>query len=134
MHSHILSAQQMTHLLRLTVVVEGVEVCGGSKTRVKVCCSNGRGHPLVICEKGQKGLPAGFRVVSVCPVCVHELNGLSEDVFALWVTVQVVDEAGHGVVEVIRLNTVFVVYDQLHELQTLTLVHSQHDIIIQKLT
>lgn len=41
------------------------------------------GHPLVVCEQSQEGLPAHVAVVSVSPVCVHELYGFPEDIFTL---------------------------------------------------
>lgn len=72
--------------------------------------------------------------MSVGPVCVHELDGLSEDVFTLWVAIEVIHKAGHGVVKVVRLNAIFVVHNKLHELKALALVNSQHDIVVEELT
>lgn len=85
-------------------------------------------------EEGQQGLAAGLGVVAVGPVGVHKLDGLSEDVLALRISVQVVHKAGHSVVKVIGLDPVLIVHDQLHELQPLALVHPQHDVIIQEFT
>lgn len=100
---------------------------------MQVRCGDSGGDPLVIGEEGQQGLPAGLRVVPVSPVCVHELDGLSEDVFALWVAVEVIHKAGHGVVKVVSLNAVLVVHDKLHELKALPLVDAQHDIVVEEL-
>lgn len=122
-----------THLFRLTVVVKGVKVCRRSKAGVEVSCGDSRCHPLVIGEKGQQCLPPCFRVVSVGPVRVHKLDGLPEDVFALRVAVEVVNEAGHGVVKVISLYAVVVVHDELYELKALTLVDSEHDVVVEEL-
>lgn len=101
---------------------------------MQVSCGDSRCHPLVISEKGQQSLPAGLRVVPVGPVCVHELDGLPEDVFALWVAIEVIHKTGHGVVKVVGLNAVFIVHDKLHKLQALALVDSQHDVVVEKLT
>lgn len=87
----------------------------------------------MIRKKGQKGLSARLRVVPVSPVCVHEFDGLAEDVFALRIAVKVVHKAGHGVVKVIGLNTIFIVHNQLHKLKALALVNSQHDVIVEEL-
>lgn len=114
-------------------MVEGVEVRRRAEARVQVGRGDGRCHPLVIGEKGEQGLAAGLRVVPVSPVRVHELDGLPQDVFALWVAVQVVHKAGHGVVEVVGLDAVLIVHDELHELEALTLVDSQHDVIVEEL-
>ena len=101
---------------------------------MQVSCGNSWRYPLVVGEKGQQCFPAGLWVVPVGPVCVHELDGLSEDVFTLWVAIEVIHKTGHGVVKVVCLNAVFVVHDKLHELKALALVYSQHNIIVQELT
>lgn len=100
---------------------------------MQVSCGDSRCHPLVIGKECEQCLPSGLRVVPVCPVCVHELDGLSEDVFALWVAIEVIHKAGHGIVKVVRLNAVFVIHDKLHKLKSFTLVNSQHDIIVEEL-
>lgn len=115
------------------MVVEGIEVCRRPEAGVQVSCGDSRCHPLVIGEKGEQRLPPRFRVVPVGPVRVHKLDGLPEDVFALWVAVEVINEAGHGVVKVISLYAVVVVHDELYELKALTLVNSQHDIVVEEL-
>lgn len=101
---------------------------------MQVSCGDSWCHPLVIGEKSQQCLPAGFWVVPVSPVGVHELDGLSEDVFTLWVAIEIIHKAGHSVVKVISLDAIFVVNDQLHKLKALALVHSQHDVIVEELT
>lgn len=87
----------------------------------------------MIGKKCQQRLPPSLRVVPIGPVGIHKLDGLSEDVFTLWVAVEVIHKAGHSVVKVVSLHTIFIVHDKFHELQALTLVHSQHDIIVKKL-
>lgn len=69
----------------------------------------------------------------VSPIRVHKLDGLPENVFALWVAIKIVHKAGHGVVEVISLNTIFVVHNEFHEFKPLTLVNSQHNIVVEEL-
>lgn len=122
-----------TNLLRLTVVVEGVEVGGGAETGVQVCGGHGWRHPLVVGEEGQQRLTAGFWVVAVGPVSVHELDGFPQDVLALRVAVKVVHEARHGVVKVVGLHTIVIVDDELYELQALALVDPQHDVVVEEL-
>lgn len=101
---------------------------------MQVGCGDSRCHPLVIGEKSQQCFPAGLWVVPVSPVCVHELDGLSEDVFTLRVAIQVIHKARHGVVKVVSLNAIFVVHDKLHEFKALALVNSQHYIVVEELT
>lgn len=122
------------HLLCLTVVVEGIEICRRPKARVKVSRGDSRRHPLVISEQRQQCLPASLRVVPISPVGVHELDGLPKDVFTLWIAIQIIHKAGHGVVKVVSLHAVFVVHNKLHELKALALVDSQHDVIVEELT
>lgn len=66
--------------LCLTVMVEGVE----EDRRLELCMqfgsSDGWGHPLMVSEKSQQGLPTHVAVVSVSPVGIHELYGLPQDV------------------------------------------------------
>ena len=58
-------------------MVEGVEVGGRPEAGVEVSRGHRRRHPLVIGEERQQGLPARLGVVSVGPVRVHELDGLT---------------------------------------------------------
>lgn len=89
---------------------------------------------MVISEERQQGLPSSLWVVPIRPVSIHEFDGLSQDVLTLRVTIKVVHKAGHGVVKVIGLDPVFIVYYELHELQTLALVHTQHYIVVEELS
>lgn len=122
-----------THLLCLTVVVKCIKVRWWAKAWVQICRGYRWCHPLMVCKKCQKGLPACLRVVPVSPVGVHEFDGLPEYVLAFRVAIKVVHEAGHGVVKVIGLDTIFIVHNQLHKLQALALIDSKHDVIVEEL-
>lgn len=115
-------------------MIEGVKIRWRAKVGVQVSGGDSRRYPLVISKKGQQCFPARLWVMPVGPVCVHELDGLSEDVFTLWVAIEVVHKAGHGVVKVISLDAVFTVHNELHKLKALALVHSQHDVIVEEFT
>lgn len=67
--------------LRLTVVVEGVEVDRRLELCVQLGSGDGRGHPLMVREERQQGLPTHVAVVPVGPVGVHEFDGFPQDVF-----------------------------------------------------
>lgn len=67
----------------LTVVVEGVEENRRLELGVQFGSGNSWGHPLVVREQSQEGLPSHVTVVPVSPVRVHELYGLPQDVFTL---------------------------------------------------
>ena len=69
--------------LGLTVVVEGIEKDWRLELGVQLGSGDSRGHPLMVGEQSQEGLPTHVAVVPVSPVCVHELYGLSEDIFTL---------------------------------------------------
>lgn len=56
----------------LAVVVKGVEVGWRPILSMEISCSYCWCHPLVVCKKCYQCLPAGFCVVTISPVCVHE--------------------------------------------------------------
>lgn len=87
----------------------------------------------MICKKRQKGLSTCLRVVSVSPVGVHEFDGLPENVFALWIAIKVIHKAGHGIVKIIGLDTIFIVHNQLYKLEALALINSKHDVVVEEL-
>ena len=119
--------------LALAVVVEGIEIGGRAVLGVQVSGGHGGGHPLVVREQGHQGFAARLGVLLVRPVRVHELDGLPQGVFALRVAVQVVHEVGHGEVEVVGRDAVFVVHDAVHELEPLALVDAEHDVVVEEL-
>lgn len=67
----------------LTVVVEGIEVNGRLELSMQFGSGNSWGHPLVVREQSQEGLPTHVTVVPVSPVCVHELYCLPQDICTL---------------------------------------------------
>lgn len=67
--------------LGLTVVVEGVEVDRRLELGVQLGSGDSRGHPLMVRKQSQEGLPTHVTVVPVSPVCVHEFDGFSKDIF-----------------------------------------------------
>lgn len=69
--------------LSLAVVVEGVEKDWRLELSVQFSRGHSRGHPLVVREQSQKGLPTHVTVVPVGPVCIHKLDGLPQDIFSL---------------------------------------------------
>ena len=69
--------------LGLTMMVEGVEKDRRLELSMQLGCGHSRGHPLVVREQSQEGLPTHVTVVPIGPVCVHELDGLPQDIFIL---------------------------------------------------
>lgn len=69
--------------LGLTVVVEGIEKDRRLELSVKFGSGDSRGHPLMVREQSQEGLPTHVTIVPVSPVCVHELYGFPQDIFTL---------------------------------------------------
>lgn len=56
----------------LAVMVKGVKVGGRAILSMKVSRGNGWRHPLVVCKKRHQCFPAGFGIVTISPVSVHE--------------------------------------------------------------
>lgn len=69
--------------LSLAVVVEGVEEDWRLELSMQFGGGHSRGHPLVVREQSQEGLPPHVTVVPIGPVCIHELDGLPQDIFSL---------------------------------------------------
>lgn len=60
-------------------------------------------------------------------------DALSERVSAFRVSIQTVHEVRHGKIKVLRRDSVLGVDDTLHELHSLSLVDSQHHVVVQEL-
>lgn len=73
--SHLISVSRISPGrcgVTLAVMVKRIKVGGRSILSVEVSCGNCWSYPLVVCEKCYQRLPAGFSIVTVCPVSVHE--------------------------------------------------------------
>lgn len=65
------------------MVVEGIEKDGRLELSVQFGSGHSGGHPLMVREQSQEGLPTHVTVVPVSPVCIHELYGFPQDIFTL---------------------------------------------------